>query len=260
MPYASSSGMRIRYEVEGKGSPLILQHGLSGFLEHWYEIGCVDALKNNYQLILVDALGHGGSDKPHQPETYQLENAVKDIVAVLDDLQLSKASFWGYSMGGTIGYGIAKFAANRFRALIIGGAHPYSSNNQESVNWMIGSLEKGMDEWLSSYQYTVEVTEKLPPVTTQCKLHMLANDPKALIARLQTPPTSLEEVLTTNTLPCLIYAGEADEGAYSQARACASQMPNAAFVSVPGGHQAAYQNFDLLLPHIHKLLANAASS
>jgi len=262
MPFASSSGMRIRYEVEGKGSPIVFLHGLSGSLEMWYEAGHVDALKNDYQLILMDALGHGGSDKPHQPEAYQLERAVNDIVAVLDHLHLSKASFWGYSMGGTFGYGIAQFAPERFRALIIGGAYPHlstnSSNNRESDNGMIRSLEKGMDEWLASYQYTVEVVEKLPPLTTEAKARMLANDPGALIARLQNAPTRLDKILTTNTLPCLIYAGEADEGAYSLAQACANQMPNTTFISVPGAHQAAYMHFDLLLPHIHKLLADTA--
>ncbi len=260
MSFASSSGMSIRYEVEGKGTPLILQHGLSGSLEDWYELGYVDALKDDYQVILIDALGHGGSDKPHQPEAYQLECAVNDVIAVLDHLRLSKASFWGYSMGGTFGYAIAKFASEHLHALIIGGAHPYlsknSSSDQESLNWMIGSLEKGMDQWLASHQYAVEVVEKLPLLTAEYKMRMLENDPKALIARLQAIPTNLESILTTNSVPCLIYAGEADEGTYPQAQACASQMPNTTFLSVPGAHFAAYWNFSLLLPHIHKLLTD----
>ena len=32
MPYASNNGVRIHYEVEGKGPPLVLQHGFSGSL------------------------------------------------------------------------------------------------------------------------------------------------------------------------------------------------------------------------------------
>jgi pimeloyl-ACP methyl ester carboxylesterase len=254
--------MRIRYEVEGNGPPLVLQHGLSGFLEMWYEWGHVDALKGDYQLILIDALGHGGSDKPHHPEAYQLERAVSDVVTVLDHLHLSKASFWGYSMGGIFGYGIARFAPERFSVLVIGGAHPYlsrsSGDNQEFVNGMIRSLETGMSEWADGFQYTVEEVEHLPPLSPQFKARMLANDPQALIALLQAEPPSLEAILTANTIPCLIYAGEADDGIYAQAQTCARQMPNATFLSVPGGHVAAYVRFDLLLPHIRKLLAGAA--
>jgi pimeloyl-ACP methyl ester carboxylesterase len=39
----------------------------------------------------------------------------------LDALDIAKALFWGYSMGGWIGFGIAKYAAERVHALVIGG-------------------------------------------------------------------------------------------------------------------------------------------
>jgi pimeloyl-ACP methyl ester carboxylesterase len=61
--------------------------------------GYVEALRPDYQLILVDARGHGASDKPHEPAAYALSLRVSDIVAVLDALHLSTAHFWGYSMG-----------------------------------------------------------------------------------------------------------------------------------------------------------------
>src|SRR5207237_3323115 len=66
MPYANNQGVRIHYRVEGEGLPLVLQHGYTQSLEHWYQCGYVDALKAHYRLVLVDARGHGGSDKPHE--------------------------------------------------------------------------------------------------------------------------------------------------------------------------------------------------
>jgi len=84
-----------------------LQHGFSESFEDWYEYGYVDALKNNFRLILVDARGHGGSDKPHDPAAYALEYRVSDVVVVLDALRIEKAHYWGYSMGGWIGFGMA---------------------------------------------------------------------------------------------------------------------------------------------------------
>ena len=35
MPYADNQGVRIHYEMEGEGPPLVLQHGFSGSLEGW---------------------------------------------------------------------------------------------------------------------------------------------------------------------------------------------------------------------------------
>jgi pimeloyl-ACP methyl ester carboxylesterase len=119
MPYCDNEGVSIYYEVEGEGPPLVLLHGLSGSLELWRDAGYVEALKDDYQIILIDARGHGKSDKPHDPEAYRLDLMVADVVAVLDDLQLGKAHFLGFSMGGLIGWGIAKHTPERFHSLLI---------------------------------------------------------------------------------------------------------------------------------------------
>jgi pimeloyl-ACP methyl ester carboxylesterase len=50
-----------------------------------------------------------------------LELRVRDVVIVLDHLHINKAHYFGYSMGGWIGFGIAKYAPERFHSLIIGG-------------------------------------------------------------------------------------------------------------------------------------------
>jgi len=70
MPYADNQGIRIHYQVEGKGPPLMLQHGFTSNLKSWRQFGYVDALKHHYQLILLDARGHGASDKPHDPAAF----------------------------------------------------------------------------------------------------------------------------------------------------------------------------------------------
>jgi pimeloyl-ACP methyl ester carboxylesterase len=83
MPYARSQGLRLHYQVEGDGPPLVCQHGFGDSVESWYELGYVDALKDDYRLILIDARGHGASDKPHEPEVYSFQNVTADVVAVL---------------------------------------------------------------------------------------------------------------------------------------------------------------------------------
>ena len=125
MPYVNNNGVRINYEVMGDGPPLVLQHGFFGSGEDWIEFGYTEALRQKYHLILVDARGHGDSDKPHEPEAYTLQNMTADVVAVLDDLHIDKSHYLGYSMGGWIGYGMAKYAPARLHALLIGGAQPY---------------------------------------------------------------------------------------------------------------------------------------
>jgi pimeloyl-ACP methyl ester carboxylesterase len=66
--------------------------------------GYVDALKDDYQLILVDMRGHGQSDKPADPAAYAAETQVGDIVTILDELGIDKAHFYGYSLGARLGW------------------------------------------------------------------------------------------------------------------------------------------------------------
>ena len=64
MAYAYNQSMRVRFEVEGSGPTLLLPHGLWGSIYSWVGQGYTEALRDNFTLILMDARGHGDSDKP----------------------------------------------------------------------------------------------------------------------------------------------------------------------------------------------------
>ena len=100
MPFAENQGVKIYYQVEGEGPPLIIQYGFMDTLEQLYTIGYIESLENYYKLILIDLRGHGKSDKPHDSSLYSMKHLTSDVIAVMDDLKIEKAHFMGYSMGG----------------------------------------------------------------------------------------------------------------------------------------------------------------
>ena len=253
MPHANNRGVQIHYEIEGNGPPLVLLHGLDGNLETFREYGYVEALKDKYQLILIDVRGHGASDKPHDPEAYQMKTLVADVVAVLDHLRIDKAHFLGYSMGGWIGFGIAKYAPEHFYSLILGGTHPYKPNadEQAELDYYIQLYKKGNDALIAEEEKQLGL-EMTPYMRARC----MASDTKAIVALMSSEDCirSFEEVLPTMNMPCLVYAGEND-GAYSGAKKCVESMPNATFVSLPGfDHRGALHQSSIILPHITKFL------
>ena len=63
MPYVNNHGVNIHYQVDGEGPDLVLLHGFTGTLESWRWTGYVEQLHDDFRLILVDARGHGDSDK-----------------------------------------------------------------------------------------------------------------------------------------------------------------------------------------------------
>ena len=120
MAFAINHGVRISYEVTGRGPALVLHHGFSQSSKDWRRAGYVDELASSHTVILVDARGHGASDKPHAKSAYTWPVQVFDVVAVLDELKVSRAAYWGYSMGAEFGFGMAVYAPHRMTALIAG--------------------------------------------------------------------------------------------------------------------------------------------
>jgi pimeloyl-ACP methyl ester carboxylesterase len=259
MPYANNEGVQIHYEVEGNGPPLVLLHGLNlAGSESFRANGYVEPLKEKYQLILIDVRGHGASDKPHKPEAYRAKTLAADIVAVLDQLKVRKAHFLGYSLGGLIGFALAKYAPERFHSMIIGGAHPYKPNAEEKAELesIIQRYKKGKDAVIAEAEK--RLGKKMNPTY---KAQAMAADTEALVALARAlllssedQTSSFEEVLPTMSMPCLIYVGEKDTS-YSGARKCAESMPNATFVSLPNlDHGGAWAQSSIILPYIIKFL------
>jgi pimeloyl-ACP methyl ester carboxylesterase len=245
MPHADNQGMRIHYQVEGEGPPLVLQHGFTHSVQDWYRAGYVDALKHAYQLILIDARGHGGSEKLYDRAAYTWPIPVYDVLAVLDHLHLSCVHYWGYSLGGEMGYGLAKYAPERVDALLIGGSHPYVSTWGTAFRDVDGTDPAA---FLATFEKRLGAS-----LTPEAKARILDNDLQAVAAAAQDRP-SLEDILPTMTMPCLLYVGEAD-GAFPRVQEGAKHMPNVTFVTLPGCHHGdAFQRADLVLPHATKFL------
>jgi len=252
MPYADNRGLRIHYRSEGAGAPLVLQHGFSESIEDWYEYGYVDALKNNFRLILVDARGHGGSDKPHDPAAYALEYRVSDVVVVLDALRIEKAHYWGYSMGGWIGFGMANFARERVDHLVIGGQHPFARSMEPLRQMVRAGIEGGFQVFLAAYERV------FGPVKGALVTRLRTADLEALLALAHDRP-SLEKMLPQISVPCLLYSGEADE-VCTEAQAASERIPRATFFSLPVfDHCQTFCRSDLVVPEIVRFLRSPSA-
>jgi pimeloyl-ACP methyl ester carboxylesterase len=203
MPYANNAGVRIHYEIEGDGPPLVLQHGFTQSLEAWAECGYTASLRPKYRMILIDARGHGGSDKPHDEFSYTLDRRVADVTTVLDTEGIEKAHFWGYSMGGWIGFGMAKYAPQRVLALIIGGQHPFARDQSGFRQWIREGMTGGRDVLVASLQ------NMIGPISDDYAAALRAADLEAWLAAVA-DRLGIEDVLETITMPTCLYAGEAD--------------------------------------------------
>ena len=127
MPYFNNNHVKIYYELEGKGPDLIMIHGFAGNLDLWRQTNWISTLKDENRLILVDCRGHGKSDKLYDPKQYG-SLMREDIIKLMDHLSISKANFFGYSMGGRITLSLLLSQPERVNSAIIGGFIPMVFN------------------------------------------------------------------------------------------------------------------------------------
>ena len=262
MPYANNNGVKIFYKLEGKGPPLVLQHGLAGTHLDWIKFkDYVDALKTRYQLILLDARGRGQSDKPYVPEMHSLKNYVGDITAILDDIGLEKAHFWGYSFGGRVGLAAGVYAPERFNSLIIGGVGMYEKDSPEFID--------DIKDYIQGYESRIPVYGKSVEAVTAHIKRIRGNnmndytverwmnaDPRALIAYCSyIENIGMKEILPTISTPCLLYAGTLDIIPHKYSKMCDEIMQNSSFVSLAGlTHSQGFSHMNRVLPHVLSFL------
>ena len=110
-------GCVIHVEMEGpQAAPvLMLSNSLGTNLHMWDEQ--VPAWTEHFRLVRYDRRGHGRSSVP--PGPYTMERLGRDVVAVLDALNISRINWCGLSMGGMVGQWLGANAADRIDKLVL---------------------------------------------------------------------------------------------------------------------------------------------
>jgi pimeloyl-ACP methyl ester carboxylesterase len=225
----------------------------------WTGYGYVDQLKDKFTVIAFDARGHGQSDKPHEVESYDLKLMAGDVIAIMDALGVVQSHYWGYSMGGYIGFGIAKLFPDRLSSLIVGGATPFGSSKSSAPSPLLRIFRRGVQEGVEAA--VEEMREWAGSITPQYEERLRTLDYQAMVAcmeYLQFRKPSLEKDMSHMQLPCLFYAGDADESAYEYGKnEVVRQIPDARFFSLPGlNHVGASAATELIIPQVFSFLTD----
>jgi pimeloyl-ACP methyl ester carboxylesterase len=125
--YAPVNGIKVYYEVFGKGRPLILIHGAFYTIElNWSQL--IPELSKTRKVIALEMQGHGHT--PYSDRKLDIKTMASDVEGVMDYLKIDSADVAGYSMGGSIAYQFAVQSPKRLRKLII------ISSTYKSDGWL----------------------------------------------------------------------------------------------------------------------------
>jgi haloalkane dehalogenase len=104
--FSEANGVRLHYVDEGPrdAQPLLLLHG-NGTWAYLYRRAISELSGRGLRCIAPDHMGFGRSEKPPQLGRYTLRSHVDNLLALLDQLELSDVILVAHDWGGPIGLG-----------------------------------------------------------------------------------------------------------------------------------------------------------
>jgi pimeloyl-ACP methyl ester carboxylesterase len=163
--YAQIRGIRMYYEIYGKGQPLLIIHGNGGSINNFlYQI---PYFAKDYQVILADSRAQGKSVDPGDSLSYEM--MTDDLAALLDQLHIDSCYVIGWSDGGINGLLLAMRHPEKVKKLAVTGAN-LTPDTSAVDSWVYNSV---MD-----YNASLAKQEQTPKVKNDRKLaHLLSYEP-----------------------------------------------------------------------------------
>lgn len=124
---------------------MVLSNALGCTLEMWDPQ--LEFLNAHYRVLRYDQRGHG--DSRLLPGPYHLEDLGGDVLALLDHLDVRKASFMGASLGGMIGLWLASHAAERIDRLVVCCSSAWLNQREVELDRARAAREHGTNELVS---------------------------------------------------------------------------------------------------------------
>lgn len=190
------NGMRMYYEVSGRGEPLIVLHGAYMNIPSMGAI--IPKLAETHRVYALELQGHGRTTDIDRPITYP--DLADDVAAFMDAVGLPKADVLGYSMGAAVGLQLAIRHPERVNRLAAA-----------SVSYDAAGTQPEFRAFLP--QMTVEMFVGMPFAQ---EYRRLAPNPdgfpelvRKLIA-LEHEPMAWEADVRAMKTPVLIVTGDAD--------------------------------------------------
>jgi pimeloyl-ACP methyl ester carboxylesterase len=114
--YVPVNGIKVYYEVYGKGQPIVLLHGAFYTIQmNWGQL--IPELSKTRKVIAIELQGHGHT--PFSDRKLDLATLASDVEGVMNYLKIDSADVAGYSMGGSVAYQLTIQSPKRVRRLVI---------------------------------------------------------------------------------------------------------------------------------------------
>ena len=212
MPEINADGCLMHAELTGpEGAPvLMLSNSLGTTLNMWDDQ--VASFTRHFRLLRYDRRGHGQSAVPKGP--YSMERLGRDVLAILDALEIERVNWCGLSMGGMVGQWLGANAANRIDKLILSNTacyYPDKSFWVDRIKFVRAQgipnlVESTMERW-----FTKEFRERAPAAIARMTAIFLKTNLEGYLACIEAiRDMDHRALLPRITAATLVIAGRSD--------------------------------------------------
>jgi pimeloyl-ACP methyl ester carboxylesterase len=153
-------GHRLEYDSYGEGERvLVLVHGLLMNRRMYERLG-PELARHGTRVICLDLLGHGRSDRPEDLRLYSMPLFARQVVALLDHLELVSAVVGGTSLGANVGLELAVGYPQRARGLFV--EMPVLDNALPAVAGAFTPVLLGLRYGRPAFELVSRVTSLVP--------------------------------------------------------------------------------------------------
>ncbi|HEY2709692.1 MAG TPA: alpha/beta hydrolase [Caulobacteraceae bacterium] len=240
MPFADNHGVRLHWDEQGQGSPILLVMGHRYSSAMWYPM--IPALAAEHRAIWFDNRGTGQSDSGRG---FTIQQLAQDGLAVMDAAGVERAHIFGVSMGGVIVQELAMQQPGRVTSLIVGcsGALTAEKPRMPAIMRTLYRLPPWALKLLRPSGGDHGYGSAAPADRVATDQAMLAKDPYdvtgliAQAAAIAGYSTTLEAI-SKLTMPSLVLHGDEDKTVpFAWGEALAAALPNSRFAPIVGaGH------------------------
>lgn len=235
MPFIEKGGVRLHWDQQGAGVPILLIMGHRYSSGMWYPL--IEAMGDRYHLIRFDNQGTGQSGARKDTT---VEEMTSDALAVLDEAGISSAHVYGVSMGGGIALEFGLRYPERTRSLILGctmGKWPEFYGKRTWMHWLVYHLPTPILKLLATKKYNRGYGDAAPNDKIERDMAVLARDPfsrKGVWAQAKaiSEYSADEEAVRALQTPALVLHGTQDLAVpYEQGVRLSKTLPNARLVT-----------------------------
>lgn len=249
--YSDVNGIAMYYEIYGEGKPLVLLHGGGSTIQTTFG-RVLPLFSKDRQLICVELQAHGRTGD--RSSDLSFEQDADDVAALLKNLNIQKADFFGFSNGGTTVVQLA-IRHPEICKRIVSASPLFKRNGTFSQFWEFmknGTFEQMPQQYKDAFLAVTPDSAKLLTMYQKCADRMINF-------------TDLpDDLLKSIKVPVLLVNGDADVASSEHIVAMSELIPNSKLAIIPGGHGAYigeittlstdYKDNDFIIPIIEKFL------